>query len=309
IADHRDGDKSYSFFSKATLGDLTLSGLLGYRDKAIPTGVYQTVFNDPRNRSSDAYGYVDLSYARSLEDQWQISARAAYDNFSYYGTYIYSGLTPSDPLLVNKDSANGEWITGELLVTNRLLDTHTVSAGLEDRYNLRLEQRTYFENPFQETFKDRRSSNLFALYLQDEYQPLPNLSFIGGVRYDHYDTFGGTTNPRLALIYKPLEKTILKLLYGKAFRAPNVYEMFYDDGVTYKGNPDLKPERITTTELVYEQYLGEHFRSSLSGYYYWIEGLITQQSEDGFLIYKNSGDIEAKGAEAEVELRWVDGFQ
>ena len=131
------------------------------------------------------------------------------------------------------------------------------------------------------------------------------------MRYDNYSSFGGTTNPRLALIYKPWEKTILKLLYGDAFRAPNVYEQYYaDNGVTAKPNPDLRPEKIRTYELVYEQYLGEHFRSSLSGFYYRIDDLITQQTDtDGLLIYRNVGNIEARGMEVEIEGKWTDGLQ
>ena len=303
IADHNDGDQSSSLFSRFSFHDLTLSGAFALREKVIPTGSYMSAFSDPRNRTTDAYGYLDLDYTHKFKNQGSVTARAAYDNFRYRGDYI------ADVYGVNKDFADGEWLTAELQVTRRLLEAHTVTAGLEDRYNLRMDQRNYMQDPFVSLIDERRSANIFALYLQDEYQLRPNLSLIGGVRYDHYDSFGGTTNPRLALIYKPVEKSVLKLLYGKAFRAPNVYEMFYADGVTYSANPDLQPEKITTTEAVYEQYLGEHFRSSLSAYYYRIKGLITQQSEGGLLIFRNAGTIAARGIEAEVEVKWVDGLQ
>ena len=76
-----------------------------------------------------------------------------------------------------------------------------------------------------------------------------DLIFNAGVRYDEYGYFGGTTNPRLALIYNPFEKTTFKLIYGSAFRPPNDFELYYGDGITQKGNPDLKPETITTYEM------------------------------------------------------------
>ena len=86
-----------------------------------------------------------------------------------------------------------------------------------------------------------------------------------GLRHDDYDTFGGTTNPRLALIYRPLEPTTIKFLYGRAFRAPSPYELYYNDGnVTSKANPDLEPETIETYELVLEQFLGIGFRLTAS---------------------------------------------
>lgn len=310
IADHNDGENSYSLFSKFSLRDLTLSGALAANEKVIPTGSYQTVFNDPRNRTTDAYGYLDLKYSHNLTEGGEISARAYYENFRYRGDYIYSGDAETDPLLLNKDFADGEWVGFELMATRPFLATHKLTAGIEERVNLRQDQRNYYADPYEDILDDRRRSHTYALYLQDEYQLPANFTFIGGVRFDHYNSFGGTTNPRLALIYKPAEKSIIKLLYGKAFRAPNVFEMYYSDGVSYRPNPELRPERIMTTEVVYDQYLGEHFRSSLSAYYYRIKGLITQQmGSDEFIVYENSGTIAARGVEAEVEVRWADGLQ
>jgi iron complex outermembrane receptor protein len=70
------------------------------------------------------------------------------------------------------------------------------------------------------------------------------------VRFDHYGTFGSTTNPRVALIYAPVETTAVKLIYGTAFRAPNNFELYYQVPGQQAANPDLKPETITTYELV-----------------------------------------------------------
>ncbi len=311
LADHADDDKSHSFFSKFAFRDLTLTGAYISREKGIPTGSFGTIFNDNRNRTTDAHGYLDLKYDHKLENQAELTARVYYDNYSYRGDYMYYGANPGDPLVRNKDFSNGEWAGGELMYTGRFLERHLFTAGIEVRHNFRQEQRTYDESPFLSKLDDRRSSHIYAFYLQDEYHLLSNLIFNIGVRYDNYSSFGGTTNPRLALIYKPWEKTILKLLYGDAFRAPNVYEQYYaDNGVTAKPNPDLQPEKIRTYELVYEQYLGEHLRTSLSGFYYQIDGLITQQTDtDGLLIYRNAGKIEAKGIEAEIEGKWTDGLQ
>jgi iron complex outermembrane receptor protein len=107
------------------------------------------------------------------------------------------------------------------------------------------------------------------------------------------------------LIYEPLKKTVFKLLYGTAFRAPNVYELFYQ-GAGNKSNPDLKPETIQTFELVWEQYLGNHFRGVASAFSYKINNLINQQvdSEDGLLVYRNTDQIEARGLEFEIEGKW-----
>ena len=51
-----------------------------------------------------------------------------------------------------------------------------------------------------------------------------SLTLNAGVRYDEYSDVAGATDPRAALIYRPASKTDLKLIYGQAFRIPNVYE-------------------------------------------------------------------------------------
>src|SRR4029453_5444657 len=121
--------------------------------------------------------------------------------------------------------------------------------------------------------------------VQDEFRIGENLTFTAGARYDHHSTFGGTIKPRLTLIYHPPAKETVKLLYGEAFRAPNNYELYYGSGNSFKTNPDLKPETISTTELVFEKYLGDHMRFAASGYVYRIKGLISQATDpaDGLI--------------------------
>jgi iron complex outermembrane receptor protein len=150
------------------------------------------------------------------------------------------------------------------------------------------------------------------VYIQDEYQIFDALILNAGVRHDEYSTFGSTTNPRLALIYSPLEKTTLKFLYGEAFRAPNAFEFFYHDGLeTQKPNPDLEPERITTYELVLEQYLGSHLHGIINGFYYETEDLINLMldPDDGLLVFDNVDEVEAMGVELELEGKWNSGFE
>lgn len=130
------------------------------------------------------------------------------------------------------------------------------------------------------------------------------------MRYDHYSTFGGTVNPRLALIYTPLAGTVFKFLYGSAFRAPNVYELYYDiPSLGLKANPFLGPEKIWTYELIYEQELGKHFRGTVTGFYYNIGNLIVENNIGNSLAqFMNLNRAEADGVEAELDLRLDNGI-
>jgi iron complex outermembrane receptor protein len=191
------------------------------------------------------------------------------------------------------------------------LRRHKVTVGTEYRDNLQQDQMNY---DLQADFKyvdDRRKSKNVAFYLQDEFAIHEKVTLSAGVRYDHHTTFGGIAKPRLGLIYHPAGKTTLKLLYGEAFRAPNNYELYYGGNYGLTSNQNLKPENIKTSEMVLEQYLGDHVRLSASGYIYRISGLITQQSDSAndFITFKNTEKIVSKGLELEMDTRLVGGLE
>jgi iron complex outermembrane receptor protein len=131
------------------------------------------------------------------------------------------------------------------------------------------------------------------------------------LRYDHYSTFGGTVNPRLGLIVRAAEKTTLKLLYGKAFRAPDVYETSPDFGSFYDDNPKLQPEHIQSLEGVVEQGLGKYFQLGGSVYRNSIADLISLVSTPGggAFQYQNSGRAQATGMNVEFSGRAPSGLQ
>lgn len=312
IARHADGDKNFQLFTKLSYRDFSLTGALASREKNIPTASFGTVFNDPHTKTIDRHGFLDLRYAHIFRDDTELTVRAFYDRYLYDGDYMYD-LTEDGgpPLVLNKDQAWGHWWGGEAQLTRSFLEHHKVTAGLEYRNNSRQHQRNYDLEPFSPYLDDKRSSAIWALYMQDEIQLLDSLILSAGLRYDHYDSFGGTTNPRLALIYRPWERTAFKLLYGHAFRAPGAYEFHYSDGGQIEANPALKPERIRTYEAVYEQYFLKHYRSSLSGFYYRIKDLISQgDGSDGDPIrFLNSDPVDAMGGEVELEGTWDSGLR
>ncbi len=303
VANHADYDRSHSFFTKDSFQDFTLEAAYNSRTKGIPTGAFGTDFNDPGNKTTDTRGYADLRYEHSLGKQTDVTARVYYDYYEYYGDYRYSGV-------VNKDWAYGEWWGAEVKVT--LLNNIQRSIfGAEYTDNLRQDQKNYDVQPYNPVLDDKRSSRIWAGYVQDEITLARNMILNAGIRYDHYSTFGGTTNPRLAFICTPVEKSTFKLLYGSAFRAPNVFELYYASSTSIS-NPDLLPEKIKTYELVYEQYLGDHFRATAAGYYYKINNLINQTetfSGSGITVFRNLEQVEARGFEMELENKWTSGIE
>ena len=315
-AEHADGDRNHQLYGRFSLLDFTLVAAFASRTKHVPTASFGAIFDDARLRTTDAHGFLDLKYLHDFDDRTQLTARAFYDRYYYHGDYPFdlandNSVPPAHPpfVVLNKDLAWGTWWGSESQFTTTLPGRNKVSAGAEYRNNSKQHQENYDDAPRTVNLDDNRNSSIWALYLQDEIQFLDSLILSAGVRHDHYDSFGGTTNPRLALIYKPVEGSALKLLYGNAFRAPNAYELYYQDGVSSAANPSLKPEKIQTYELIYEQYFREHYRSSVSGFYYRVHDLITSLPVDpadplGPTRYVNVDSIDARGVELELEGKW-----
>jgi len=77
-----------------------------------------------------------------------------------------------------------------------------------------------------------RPYDLRSYYLQYEYHPSRVLGFVAGARHDGDTAAGNSTSPRAAILFTPNRDTAIKLLYGSAFRYPNLYEAYYADPVT-----------------------------------------------------------------------------
>ena len=305
-ANGADGDSFGRLFGKMSFGNFRVEAAYSSRDKQIPTASFGTDFNDSREKTTDERGFLDLRYDRDVGLKSRFVGTVSYDGYWYRGTYPTSGI-------VSRDIGNGRWWTAEAQSITTLHDRHKVIGGAEVRYNTQQDQSYYDTNPYFLYLDDRRQTSFRALYAQDEYRARDNLILNFGVRHDNYETFGGTTNPRLGVIYAARPSTTLKFLYGRAFRAPNVYELYYDDGGTsQKANPGLEPESIRTYEIALEHAFHTRFRGVASVYRYGIDNLITLMTDpaDGLDVFRNVDRVKAEGVEFELEgsfARFLEG--
>jgi outer membrane receptor for ferrienterochelin and colicins len=313
FAENADDDEFGQLFGKVRVGNFTFQGLFGSRDKTVPTASFGTVFNDPRSRTVENQGFLDLRYRTPLFSGWDLDSRLHYDGYGYDGDYVFEHSVDNiTDTVVNKDFARGNWWGADVTATRKFANRHTLALGSEYRDNVRQDQFNY--DDLATSFyhlDDRRSSTNWAVYAQDEIALHRKLRLNVGLRHDSYDTFGETTNPRAAVIYNPVDTTTVKVLYGAAFRAPNAYELFWQQSGIGKANPALQPETNRTSEVVLERYLGRHLRVTGTGFYYTVKGLITQQTDavDSLLVYKNVEAIKAHGLELELDGNWPSGLE
>ena len=123
-------------------------------------------------------------------------------------------------------------------------------------------------------FMKDQDRTIWYVSLQDEWSFARNWELTAGVRYDHYDDFGGTTNPRLALVWETRPELTTKLLYGSAFRAPAFSEQYLINNPSALGNSDIDPETIDTVELAFDYMPMDDLRFMFNIYKYKIKDLI-----------------------------------
>jgi iron complex outermembrane receptor protein len=118
------------------------------------------------------------------------------------------------------------------------------------------------------------SRESYHAYIQDEWSLAPDWALTAGVRHDHYSDFGGTTNPRIALVWDTAYNLTSKLMFGRAFRAPSFVELYTINNPVALGNPDLKPETIDMLELAFAWQPAPTLHTAVNLYRYQMDDVI-----------------------------------
>ena len=139
-------------------------------------------------------------------------------------------------------------------------------------------------------------------YAQDEWKFTRDWALTAGVRRDSYSDFGGTTNPRLALVWDATLDLTAKLLYGRAFRAPSFAEKYGTNPVV-NGNPNLHPETIRTLETAFSWQLRRDTLLNLGLFRYDMQDIIRLVANTAPALgstYQNIGSQHGSGMEMEA---------
>lgn len=309
VATGLDGERLGTAFGTFAFKDLSVTGVYGRRTKDVPTASYGTLFNphDPGEWTRDERFIVGGTFTHGF-GRTRLDVRSTFNRYAYFGEYPFPGERPSADPLINLDEALGVRWSADGRVTRPLPGAQTVTLGAEFMNNVRQNQRSTYNDPAVPNLLEDHRSKQVAVYVQDEVKLRRWLIANLGARLDRYETFRRAT-PRGALIVVPSANQSFKYVYGRAFRAPNAYELYY-----YDHQAPLSPESIDTHELDWEQYFGSMLRTSISAYAYRASrliafGLIATDDDPFAYAFVNRAINEARGIEFEAEVRTAAGVQ
>ena len=150
-----------------------------------------------------------------------------------------------------------------------------------------------------------RPDKSFTLFAQEERKLSDRWKLDLGLRFDFSSYRQSFLSPRAALIYQPSSDWTYKFLYGRGFRNPSAFELFFDDGGRSGApNPDARPEKADTIEVDVERRLGKRMNLVAAAYGYRLRDfLVGVYTDAGVIQYQNLGRIRSAGFEMEINGR------
>jgi outer membrane receptor for ferrienterochelin and colicins len=302
-----NGEKGYHLFSTVTWRNWTVTAAFAGHDMIQPISWGSTIFNNRGTQSNDKRNFIDAAYERRIAGgtlRW----RTYYDAYSYVGRFEYP--ISDGGVEDNREGALGDWVGSQLTYGFRPSPIGDITMGMEGKVDIRNLQTDADVSPvpiqYVNTSNPDRS---LALIFQDEKKLWRGWKLDLGLRLDASKYFRDFLSPRAALNYQHSEWTY-KLLYGRSFRDPSAFQLFYGDGLSAAANPNARPEWADTVEIDVERKLGKRMNLSASAYGYKLHDyLLSVYLPDGLIQYQNAPRIQAEGVELEINGRPTDWLE
>ena len=188
-------------------------------------------------RALFSYGKSRVSYDNNVLDPVALGAAAAAGSFaSAINPYnILDSLTDPSVLANIADGRESGFGKNEMIDTRLIADGPVFSLPAGDVHVA--VGAEYMQNKFQRQATDPNSLILSPVYsykqtvkslfgeiqvpLLSDVTAINELNLSGSIRYDKYNDFGSTTNPKVGLTYKPVDWITVRGNWGKSFNAPS----------------------------------------------------------------------------------------
>lgn len=279
--------------------------------KQLPAGEFATILGDERTRQTDTRGMFEVRFEPKLSNELQSLSRVHLNYYGFRGTFAH--LPPTG---VESNRYDGAWAGVEqrfaYTPSNKL--RLTIGGEFQDHFLVHQVAQDEQANTFLDDH-DTRQFQVGAGYALADITPNERLKISAGARLDAYSTFGSSLNPRAAIIFRPYEHGNVKIMAGKAFRAPSIYELFFVASSGQIANTQLAPENIYSGEVEYSHRFSSTTVGTVAVYGNYIRGLIALRNVDdpsvpaGTYQYQNTTTpVATVGAEIEGRREWKEGW-
>ncbi len=303
---------------KIWAGPFTVEGQAVSRQDSYPVNLDYTNPNATNGYVIDRRSFLETRFEPKLGSWGELLLRASYDR------YTEDGVSVNSPTDTSRSRFVGDWVDGEARLTLRPHSSLRLMFGGEaqDHFHVAQESADYESgSPPASILSSETPFRFYAAYALADYFVTPRVHISAGVRLDSYSTFGSSANPRLALIWKPTEGDVLKLMAGSAFRAPSIFELYYNDGgaseiaacATTSNCTALQPETVRSAELEWTHHIDPLWTGLASVWATRIENTIEAEQAPGqpagIAQYQNtSAPIDGVGFELELRREWRQGW-
>ncbi|MBP5277147.1 MAG: TonB-dependent receptor [Prevotella sp.] len=294
-----------------------------YRPQGIHPGVdihwYDLRYNNASlagggkwNLNKQDYLTLDVMWNRHAY-YYDFTAEYLTDGYKEDGTFThYYPYYPGDEQL----QADQQRTLAELKGVFTLPYDNRFSAGIEGRYDwLRAPMRVVDEQ------KDDYTG---ALYVQDEFNGIPNLNITAGLRLNINKQFGTRLTPKISAMYKAGQRVRLRATWAQGFKTPTLKEIYYryirqmNGTYLYLGNTDLDPQSSNYYSAGIE-YTWNGLSITATGYYNKVDKMITlvtipnNEAPAEYIIqydpiktrqYKNMENAETYGVDVNIRYNY-----
>ena len=286
---------------------LSVAWYLQSHHKQLPTGEYGSLLADPRTAQTDARGSLELKAEPRWNDVVKTLTRVHLNHYRFDGGYARADADGG----LERDTFRGSWVGVEQRVELTPSPLFKLTVGGEGQAHFEVRERGGDQSG--SFLDDKRPYQVGAGYALIDVKPHARLHVSAGARLDAYSTFGRSLNPRVALVTQPYTGGNTKLMLGRAFRAPSVYELYYNDGgFTQVPSPRIGPESIYSVELEHAHRFSATVSGTAAVFCNYARDLISTSGQGDMtnpLRYENANaPIATLGAELGLRRDWRQGY-
>jgi outer membrane receptor for ferrienterochelin and colicins len=248
---------------------------------------------------------VEGGHTRDLSKRLTMAVRGYGSLYRYSDRIYYAGDN------VFLDYGDARTIGAEVRGRYEIIEDRLgITAGAEANYN-QTKSRAFTEGMEADKIEIPLDFSIQGIYTEVDSQPTEWLGFTGGVRFDRNSAIDSRLSPRGALFLAKPEEYGLKFLYAEGFRNPSAFEGYFEDGVDFSANPNIKSEQIRSFEVVGWARPLSGLSTRISAFRWDARDVVEQQpdpEDPALLQFQNVGRYITQGIEVEASYRTSGGW-